>query len=55
VLRREFNPWSAVNVVWQEGREAVSGIGRFRRDVGGLFGIPASNVFLVEFSHWLNL
>jgi len=44
-------------VVWQQGREDVSETGRFRfrQDVGGLFGIPASNVFLVKFSYWLNL
>jgi len=57
VLRREFKPGSALYVVWQQGREDVSGVGRFRfrQDVGGLFGIPASNVFLVKFSYWLNL
>jgi Domain of unknown function (DUF5916) len=57
VLRWEFKPGSAVYVVWQQGREDASGIGRFRfrQDVGSLFGIPASNVFLVKFSYWLNL
>jgi len=57
VLRWEFKPGSALYVVWQQGREDVSGVGRFRfrQDVGGLFGIPASNVFLVKFSYWLNL
>jgi hypothetical protein len=57
VLRWEFKPGSAVYVVWQQGREDVSGIGRFRfrQDVGGLFGIPANNVFLVKISYWLNL
>ena len=57
VLRWEFKPGSALYAVWQQGREDVSGIGRFRfrQDVGGLFGIPANNVFLVKFSYWLNL
>ena len=57
VLRWEFKPGSALYVVWQQGREDASGTGRFRfrQDVGGLFGIPASNVFLVKFSYWLNL
>ena len=57
VLRWEFKPGSAVYVVWQQGREDVTGFGRlrFRHDVGGLFGIPANNVFLVKFSYWLNL
>jgi hypothetical protein len=55
VLRREFKPGSAVYVVWQQGREDVAAYGRCRRDLGGLFGIPASNVLLVKFSYWLNL
>jgi len=57
VLRWEYKPGSALYVVWQQGREDLSEIGRFRfrQDVGGLFGIPASNVFLVKFSYWLNL
>jgi hypothetical protein len=43
--------------VWQQGREDVAAYGRFRfrQDLGGLFGIPASNVFLVKLSHRLNL
>jgi hypothetical protein len=32
-----------------------SGRFRFRQDFGGMFGIPANNVFLVKFSYWLNL
>jgi hypothetical protein len=28
---------------------------RFRQDLGGLFGIPANNVFLVRLSYRLNL
>jgi hypothetical protein len=57
VLRWEFKPGSAVYFVWQQGREDVTAYGRFRfrQDVGGIFGIPASNVFLVKFSYWLNL
>jgi hypothetical protein len=57
VLRWESKPGSAVYVVWQQGREDVTGFGRlrFRQDFGGLFGIPANNVFLVKFSYWLNL
>jgi hypothetical protein len=27
---------------------------RFGRDFRGVFGAPASNVFLVKFSYWLN-
>ena len=57
VLRWEFKPGSALYVVWQQGREDVASAGRFRfrQDFGGLFGIPANNVFLVKFSYWLNL
>jgi hypothetical protein len=57
VLRWEYKPGSALYVVWQQGREDVTGIGRlrFRQDMGSLFGLPANNVFLVKFSYWLNL
>jgi hypothetical protein len=57
VLRWEFKPGSALYLVWQQGREDASGVGRFRfrQDFGGLFGLPASNVFLVKFSYWLSL
>jgi hypothetical protein len=42
---------------FETGREDVTGSGRFRfrQDVGGMFGIPANNVFLVTSSYWLNL
>jgi hypothetical protein len=57
VLRWEFKPGSALYVVWQQGREAETSSGRFRfrQDMNSMFGIPASNVFLVKFSYWLNL
>jgi len=57
VLRWEYRPGSAVYVVWQQGREGVSDVGsfRYRHDLVEMFGIPASNVFLVKFSYWLNL
>jgi hypothetical protein len=56
VLRWEYRPGSALFVVWQQGREENESYGRFRfsRDFGGIFGVPASNVFLVKFSYWLN-
>jgi hypothetical protein len=56
VLRWEYRPGSALFVVWQQGREATESIGQFRfgRDFRGVFGAPASNVFLVKFSYWLN-
>jgi Domain of unknown function (DUF5916)/Carbohydrate family 9 binding domain-like len=56
VLRWEYKPGSALFVVWQQGREDTESYGNFRygRDFRGIFGIPASNVFLVKLSYWLN-
>jgi len=56
VLRWEYRPGSTLFVVWQQGREATAPFGNFRfgRDFRGIFGEPASNVFLVKFSYWLN-
>jgi Domain of unknown function (DUF5916)/Carbohydrate family 9 binding domain-like len=56
VLRWEYKPGSALFVVWQQGREETETFGdyRFGRDFRGVFGIPASNVFLVKLSYWLN-
>ncbi len=56
VLRWEYKPGSALYVVWQQGRETVHEQRRFdfSRDVSDVFGLPASNVFLVKFSYWLN-
>jgi len=56
VLRWEYKPGSALFVVWQQGREDTESFGDFRygRDFRGVFGIPASNVFLVKLSYWLN-
>ena len=56
VLRWEYRPGSSLFVVWQQGREENESFGKFRfsRDFGGVFGVPANNVFLVKFSYWLN-
>jgi hypothetical protein len=56
VLRWEYRPGSALFAVWQQGREENASIGsfRFRRDFGGVFAAPSTNVFLVKFSYWLN-
>jgi hypothetical protein len=56
VLRWEYKPGSALFVVWQQGREDVASYGDFRfgRDFGRVFATPASNVFLVKMSYWLN-
>ena len=57
VLRWEYRPGSSLFVVWQQGREenAPHGDFRFGRDFGDVFGVPASNVFLVKFWYWLIL
>lgn len=56
VLRWEYQPGSALFVVWQQGRQddGERGDFRFGRDFGGLFAAPSRNVFLVKFSYWLN-
>ncbi|MEW5983840.1 MAG: DUF5916 domain-containing protein [Acidobacteriota bacterium] len=56
VLRWEYKPGSALYVVWQQGREDVLDDGRFRfrQDFRDVFGLPASNVFLVKCSYWFN-
>ena len=56
VLRWEYRPGSTLFVVWQQGRQenAPYGTFRFGRDFSGVFSVPASNVFLVKFSYWLN-
>jgi hypothetical protein len=56
VLRWEYKPGSVLYVVWQQGREDVASHGRFdgRRDFSRVFGLPASNVFLVKASYWFN-
>jgi hypothetical protein len=57
VLRWEYKPGSSLYVVWQQGREGTAEQGRFRfgHDLGDMFDIKGSNVFLVKFSYWFNL
>jgi hypothetical protein len=56
VLRWEYQPGSTLFVVWQQGREdfAARGDLRFGPDLGGTFGAPAHNTFLVKISRWLD-
>lgn len=56
VLRWEYKPGSALFIVWQQGRENTADYGQFNfsRDFGQVFSTPASNVFLVKMSYWLN-
>jgi hypothetical protein len=48
---------SALFIVWQQGRESFvpQGEFQFNRDFGQAIGAPATNVFLVKFSKWLDL
>jgi len=56
VLRWEYRPGSTLFVVWQQGRDDSGSVGTFRysRDVHDMFVTPATNVFVVKFSRWLN-
>lgn len=56
VVRWEYRPGSALFIVWQQGREDFANDGRFQfgQNLNDLFGTPATNVFLVKFSRWLN-
>ncbi len=62
VLRWEYRPGSAFFLVWSQGRTDSLSDGSFgvRRDFGRLLGmgddhnVPATNVLLIKFSHWLN-
>jgi hypothetical protein len=56
VVRWEYRPGSTLFVVWQQGREGSETHGDFRfgRDVGDIFGLPATNVFLIKMAYWLN-
>lgn len=56
VLRWEYRPGSAIFVVWQQGREdfANNGALRYGGSMSDLFAAPATNVFLVKYSRWLN-
>ena len=56
VLRWEYRPGSTLFVVWQQGRQDNTPVGvfRFSRDFHDTFGAPATNVFVVKISRWLN-
>lgn len=64
VLRWEFRPGSALFLVWQQRRSdeldafgpEASRAGRFDlgRDLRGLAGLRAENVFMVKMSYWFN-
>jgi len=50
VLRWEFRPGSAANVVWTQRREDGRNPGEqdFGRDLGNLFSAPADDVFMIK-------
>jgi hypothetical protein len=56
VLRWEYQPGSVLFVVWQQGREGSAPYGDFEfgRDFSGMFNAPATSVFLVKISRWMN-
>ncbi len=56
VLRWEYRPGSTLFIVWQQAREDTGEYGDLAlgRDLGDLFGLPATNVFLVKLAHWFN-
>jgi hypothetical protein len=56
VLRWEYRPGSVIFVVWQQGRDgfAPNGDFEFGRDFGRVFESPATNLFLVKVSRWIN-
>ena len=57
VLRWEYQPGSALFLVWQQGKSDYESFGDFRfgRDFSGVFSAPSHNVFLIKFSYWLNM
>ena len=57
VLRWEYQPGSALFVVWNQGREGsgpVAGDRGFQGEVRDMFGLHPANTFLVKVSYWLN-
>ena len=57
VLRWEFQPGSTFFLVWQRRQRSTLGLGNFdfARDLDGLIGAPADNVFMVKLSYWTSL
>ncbi len=55
VLRWEYRPGSTLFFVWQQIRSAEYVLGDLDvgRDLGGAFGEPAQNVFLIKATYWI--
>ena len=56
VLRWEYRPGSALFVVWQQGRDEFAQLGHvpLRPRLRPRLQRPATNLFLVKMSYWLN-
>ena len=57
VFRWEYTPGSTLFFVWTQDRRSTESAGDFDlgRDLDGLFGAPADNVFMVKATYWLGL
>lgn len=57
VVRWEYRPGSTLFFVWNQGRRDFVPDGDFGlgHDVGSLFDVESTNVFLVKLSYWFNL
>jgi hypothetical protein len=56
VVRWEYRPGSALFLVWSQGRDQFTNAGEFDlgRDVGDLFDVHPTNVFMVKLSYWFS-
>ncbi len=56
VLRWEWRPGSTLFLVWQHQRSDLARVDDLAlgRDLGALFGAPATNVLVVKASYWFN-
>ena len=55
VLRWEYRPGSTIFFVWQQQRNGVAPIGDFNlgRDVGDVFRVSPTNIFLLKATFWI--
>lgn len=56
VLRWEYRPGSTLFLVWQRQQVGRTGVGDFDldRDLGGLWGVPADDTFIVKLNYWVD-
>ena len=54
IYRWEWNPGSALYLVWTQQREDLANPGEFafRRDFAGAFGAPADDVLMFKIAYW---